>query len=116
MGTYWLLDQNDGESPIALVETDGGMHIIDVQRFGPGNAGLDEQQKIWDGVIGRIAPTLKPLVDASSLEEEGVEPHTDLVRGGGSTTRSSRQSTSDQGIGGGRTGGGPSKKRSRGDR
>ena len=116
MGTYWLLDKNDGESPMALVETDGGMHIIDVQRFGPGNTGLDEQQKIWDSVIGRIAPTLKPLVDASSLEEEGVEPHADLERGGSSTPRSSRQSTSDQGIGGGRTGGGPSKNRSRGDR
>jgi len=116
MGTYWLLDQDDGKTPIALVETDGGMHIIDVQRFGPGNTKLEDQQKIWDSVIGVIAPTLKPLVDASSLDEAGVEPHADLMRGEDRVNRSSRTNTVDQGIGGGRTGGGPSKKRSRGDR
>ena len=113
---YWLLDQADGKSPQALVETDGGMHIIDIHRFGPDITELDDQQEIWDGVVGRLVPTLKPFVDAASVDEDGVEPHTDLRRTGATTKRADRSESGGRGLSGGRTLGGPSKRRSRGDR
>jgi hypothetical protein len=78
MGEYWLLDRHGADGPTALVETDGSMHIVNVLRFGPSLTGLEEQQKIWDEVIGAVAPTLKPIVTASKLDEEGVELHADL--------------------------------------
>lgn len=117
MGMYWLMDQHGHDGATALVETDGGMHIINVHRFGAGIADLDDQQRIWDATIGKLAPTLKPFVDASSVDEEGVEPHIDLQRGEPSGGRTGRQSAGQQGVGGGRSvAGGPSHKRSRGDR
>jgi hypothetical protein len=66
---------------MALVETDGSLHIVDVIRFGPSNIELDDQQSVWDLVIGRVAPTLTPALDASAIDEEGVVPHPDLRRG-----------------------------------
>lgn len=121
MGMYWLLDRHGGKGPTALVETDGGLHVIDVVRFGPSVTELDDQQKIWDEVIGRVAPTMKPLVDASSVDEEGVAPHPELRRGEGDNARvRKRAGRSKTGRGGragvGRAGGGPSRTRSRGDR
>ncbi len=118
MRRYWLMDQHGGDGPTALVETDGRLRIVDVLRFGPSVTKLDDQQKIWDQVIGRVAPTLKPLIDASSIDEEGVEPDPKLLRGeSGDGTGSNRA-----GRGGGRRdpgvgrAGGPTRKRSRGDR
>ncbi|MDH3303488.1 MAG: hypothetical protein OES24_23535 [Acidimicrobiia bacterium] len=120
MGRYWLLDRHGGDGPTALVETDGGLHIIDVLRFGPSVTELDDQQRIWDEVIGRVAPTMKPLVDASSLDEEGVAPHPELRHGDeGSAAvkkRLGRTSTGRRRPGVGRAADGPSRKRSRGDR
>ena len=66
---------------MALVETDGSLHIVDVIRFGPSNIELDDQQMVWDLVIGRVAPTMTPALDASAIDEEGVAPHPDLRRG-----------------------------------
>ena len=120
MGKYWLLDQHGGTGPTALVETDSRLHIIDVLRFGPAVTDLEDQQQIWDGVIGRVAPTMKPLVDASSLDEEGVPPHPELRRGGDGTTVTRRANRTEAGRpvqpGVGRAGGSPKRKRSRGDR
>ena len=116
MGLYWLLDQDDHKGATALVETDGSMHIIDVHRFGPGITDLDEQQAIWDDVIGRLAPTLKPFADAATIDEEGADPHPELQRRDGSPNRPGRRSTATQRLSGGRSVGGPSKRRSRGDR
>lgn len=116
---YWLMDQHEGDGPTALVETDGGLHIIDVLRFGPSITELDDQQRVWDQVIGRVAPTMKPLVDASSVDEEGVAPHPKLRRGRhGAGAAASRPGRGDAGRdpGVGRAGGGPKRRRSRGDR
>ena len=120
MRTYWLLDQHDGTGPTALVETDGRMHIVDVIRFGPEITELKDQQKVWDQVIGKVAPAMKPFVDASSLDEEGVALHpklrTDGRVGTGKGGRGGRGDSDQRGIGVGRASGGPSRKRSRGDR
>ena len=120
MRKYWLLDRHDGSGPTALVETDGRMHIIDVLRFGPGITELEDQQQIWDQVIGRVAPTMKPFVDASSLDEEGIAPHPKLRRqghgGASASSRSGRAGPGQRGVGIGRATGGPSRKGSRGDR
>ncbi len=119
MRKYWLLDQHDSDGPTALVYTDGSMHIVDVLRFGPGITELGDQQVVWDSIIGKLAPTMKPLVDASSIEVEGVEPHEDLLRGanGGSpqTSRADRRAAGQRGPSG-REAGGPSRKGGRGDR
>lgn len=116
MGMYWVLDRLGHDGATALVETDGSMHVIDVHRFGPGITELEDQQAILDEVIGRVAPTLKPIVDASDLDEEGVEPDPDLRRGDETGNRAGRRSTARQNLGAGRSLGGPSKKRSRGER
>ena len=120
MRKYWLMDQHGDDGPTALVETDGRLQVIDVLRFGSSLTELDEQQKVWDQVIGRVAPTMKPLVDASSVEEEGVAPHAKLWRGdhvgAGTSNRSGRRSSGRGSRTGGRTGGGPNRKGSRGDR
>jgi hypothetical protein len=117
---YWLLDQHDGEGPTALIETDGSMHVVRVLRFGPGITELDDQQEIWDRVIGKVAPTLKPFVEASSIHEEGVEPHAKLQRGDyggpGATNRAGRRAGGRRRADVGRVGGGPNSQRSRGDR
>lgn len=119
MGKYWLLDQFDVSGPAALVETDGSLHILGVVRFGPGITKLADQQKIWDAVIGQVAPTLKPCVDASSIDETGVVPHDGLVtenRGGGVSANRGRRGDGRQGFGADRQGGGARYRRSRGDR
>lgn len=119
MRKYWLLDQHDGDGPTALVSTDGSMHIVEVLRFGPGITDLDDQQAVWDGVIGKLAPTMKPLVAASSIEVESVEPHADLRRdanpGSPRTGRASRRGADKRGRSG-RVVGGPSRRGGRGDR
>lgn len=118
MRTYWLMDRHGSEGPTALVETDGSMHVVRVLRFGPGITGLDDQQRIWDDVIGRVAPTMKPFVDASTVDEEGVEPHAKLRRDDHSGTASNRAGRRGgrPGGGGGRVSEGPSNRRGRGDR
>ncbi len=119
MRKFWLLDQHGGEGPTALVETDGSLHIVAVLRFGPGITDLDAQQRVVDQVIGRVAPTMKPLVDESSLDEEGVAPHPKLQRGDHTDARAPNRAgrvSGRGGTGGGRAGGAPSRKRSRGDR
>ncbi len=116
MGMYWLLDRSGHKGATALVETDGSMHIIDVHGFGAGITELEEQQAIWDEVAGHLAPTLKPFVDASTIDEESVAPHPELQHDGGHGNQTGRRSTATRQMGGGRTLGGPSKKRSRGER
>jgi hypothetical protein len=75
------MDPEDHDHPMALVATDGSLHIVDVLRFGPSITELDDQRAVWDLVIGRVAPTMTPAVDASTIDEEGVAPHPELRRG-----------------------------------
>ena len=55
MRRFWLMDPNDHDRPMALVETDGGLHIVDVIRFGPSNTELDDQQ-----VVGTSSSAVSP--------------------------------------------------------
>jgi hypothetical protein len=118
MQTYWLVDQFGVDGPTALVETDGRMRVSRVVRFGPGLVELSRQQEITDAVIGRVAPTLKPLVDASELDEEGVEPHADLRQTVGDELGAAPRGARGDGAHGGpgRRSSGPGRSRSRGDR
>ena len=120
MSKFWLMDQHGGDGPTALVETDGRLQIVEVVRFGPSITGLDDQQEIWDRVIGRVAPTMKPVVRASSIDEQGVAPHPDLERDDGGDARSvnrARGPTGGKHQGAvGQVGGGPSRRGGRGDR
>jgi len=118
VGSYWLSDRHGSDGLTALVETDGRMQVINVVRFGPGITDLEDQQKILDDVIGKIAPTLKPFAEASEVDEQGVEPHSDLRTGPlGAAATGNRAGRGDAGgRGPGRGGGGPSRKGSRGDR
>lgn len=120
MRKFWLLDQHGSDGPTALVETDGRLHIVDVVRFGPSITDLDAQQAVWDKVVGRVAPTMKPFVKASSLDEEGVAPLEELRRDTqgqtGGANRAGRRNSNRGGPGTGRVGGGPSRNRSRGER
>jgi hypothetical protein len=107
------------EGPTALVETDGSMHIVRVTKFGPGITELEDQQAIVDEVVGQLAPVMKPMVPARSIDVEGVAPHPDLTQGdsgGASGNRASRRDAGIRRTGGGRAGGGPSERTSRGDR
>ena len=119
MRKFWLMDRHGADGPTALVETDGGLHVVDIVRFGPTITELDDQQKVWDEVIGRVAPTLKPCVNASTIDEPGVEPLAELRRGDGARSgpmsRADRRNTGTTGSPG-RRGGGPSRARSRGER
>jgi len=104
-----------------MVETDGRLQIVDVLRFGPSITGLDDQQEIWDKVIGRVAPTMKPVVNALSIDEEGIAPHPDLKRGdqadAGSLNRAGRRAAGGGPGPGGQVDGGPTTRRgSRGER
>ncbi|MDJ0770522.1 MAG: hypothetical protein QNJ12_17140 [Ilumatobacter sp.] len=105
---------------MALVETDGGLHVVDVVRFGPSLTELDDQQAVWDRVIGRVAPTMTPALDASALDEEGIAPHADLRRGEHgdphTTSHAGRGDRRRRGRAAGGMRGGPNKNRSRGDR
>ncbi len=120
MRRFWLMDPDDHDRPMALVETDGSLHIIDVIRFGPSNIELDDQQVVWDLVIGRVAPTMTPALDASVIDEEGVAPHPDLRRGEhGDPHAADRIGRGDRRRRGGAAGGargGTNRTRSRGDR
>ena len=116
MGRFWLLDRHGEDGPSALVEANGSMQVVDVVRFGPDVTELADQQKIWDDVMGRVVPTLRPFVDASRLREDGVEPHADLWREGGATTSGSRGRRRNGGQRSSSVGqsGGPSRSGSRG--
>ena len=120
MRKYWLLDQHGEDGPTALVETNGSMHIVRILRFGPGITELEDQQAIQDRVMGKMAPTLKPLVDGNSIEVESVEPHEDLP--GSSSTgskklnRADRRSSGQRGRSGGIAASGPDRSGGRGDR
>ncbi|MFV1991985.1 MAG: hypothetical protein ACC652_14735 [Acidimicrobiales bacterium] len=116
MSKYWLMDQHGADGPTALVETDGSMHIIDVLRFGPGVTEVDDQQTVWDHVIGRFAPSMKPFVDAKSLDEEGVEPQAKLLRGGAGSRAGGHPDPTGRGLSAGRGGGSATFKGRRGDR
>lgn len=120
MSEFWLMDQHGGDGPTALVETDGRLQIVDVIRFGPSITELEDQQEVWDQVIGRVAPTMKPVVSASSIDEEGVAPHPELERDdrgdARSVSRASRRTGAQHRRTAGRTGGGPSRRGGRGDR
>jgi hypothetical protein len=115
MGKYWLLDRHGAEGPSVLVETDGAMRIVDVLRFGPDVTELDDQRTLLDDVIGRVAPTLKPVVKASKLSEEGIAPHAELSDGdeAGSGGRG-RAANGKQTSGGGRSAGGSKRTGGRG--
>lgn len=120
MSKFWLLDQHGGDGPTALVETDGRLQITEVVRFGPSVTELDDQQEVWDRVVGRVAPTMKPVVGGSSIDEEGVAPHPELERDGRgdgrSANRANRRTGGQRQGAAGRVGGGPSRRGGRGDR
>lgn len=119
MSKFWLVDQHDGGGPSALVETDSRLQIIDVLRFGSALTELDDQQAIWDKVIGKVAPTLKPCVSVSSIDEKGIEPHAELRKGDvdpGSPSRSSRRNAARGQGSSGRVSGGPMRRGGRGER
>lgn len=117
MRKFWLLDQHGSEGPTALVETNGSLQVVGVARFGPGITELADQQAVLDKVLGRVAPTLKPLVPAGELDETGVAPHDELDLGAsGGVKHGGRPGTTAAEMGGGRVAGGPSNKGSRGDR
>lgn len=78
MGKYWLLDRHGAEGPSVLVEADGAMRVVEVLRFGPEVSKLEDQQRIRDDVIGRLAPTLRPFVAAAKVAEKGIAVHDDL--------------------------------------
>ena len=120
MQKFWLMNQHDAEGPTALVETDGKMRVARILAFGPGITELKDQQAIQERVIGKVAPTLKPLVKGTSITVESVEPHKDLSSGSssssGNSNRADRRNTKGPGGGGGRVAGGPSRSGSQGDR
>lgn len=80
MGRYWLMDRHGADGPTVLVETDGTLRITDVIRFGPAVTKLEDQQKIWDEVSGKVAPTLKPVQAEGKVAESGIDVHADLRR------------------------------------
>jgi hypothetical protein len=114
MGKYWLLDRHGADGPSALVETDGSMRVVDVLRFGPDVTELEDQQKLLDDVMGRVAPTMKPLVPLAKLAEEGVDLHADLQHAGGGSNRTGRRKGGRQAAANGRAAGGPKRGRGRG--
>lgn len=119
MRKFWLMDQHGEDGPTALVETDGSMHVVRILRFGPGITELEAQQAIQDAVLGKIAPTLKPLVDGSSITVESVEPHEELrgnAKGGSAKANRAERRSGGQRGSGGRAAEGPSRAGGRGDR
>lgn len=120
MRKFWLMDQHGSDGPTALVETDGRLHVVRVARFGPSITELEDQQRVWDQVIGRVAPTMKPCLKASAVDEKGIDPlpdlRTDDGSGGGSQNRAGRRA--DPGMSGsaGAQSRGPSRAKSRGER
>lgn len=120
MRKFWLMNPDDHDRPMALVETDGSLHIVDVDRFGPSYVELDDQQAVWDHVRGRVAPTLTPALNASTVDEEGIAPHPDLRRSEHgdphATDHIGRGDRRRRGQAGGGAPGGANRSRSRGDR
>lgn len=120
MRKFWLMDRHGSDGPTALVQTDGSLHIVDVLRFGPTLSQLEDQQRIWDEVIGRVAPTLKPCLSATDVDEVGVEPLPELQRhahgAGRGPSRAGRQDDPQAAGRAGRPAGGPSRSRPRGER
>lgn len=120
MSRFWLLDQHGADGPTALVETDGRLQIVAVLRFGPSITELEDQQEVWDKIVGRIAPTMKPAVKASSIDEEGIAPHADLRQGdqgdAGSVNRAGRRAAGGGQGSAGQVSGGPSRRGGRGER
>ena len=120
MSKFWLMDQHGSDGPTALVETDGRLQIVDVLRFGPSVTGLDEQQEVWDKVIGRVALTMKPVVKASTIDEQGVSPLPELRRNDevdtGPVNRASRRTAGRRKGSSGRVGDGPARRGGRGER
>ena len=115
MGMYWLLDRHGAKGPSILVEADGAMRVIDVLRFGPKVTKLEDQQKIWDDVVGGVVPTMKPFVSEAKLDEEGQELHADLEHGGsGGTQGRGRANAGRKSSGGGRSAGGTKRTGGRG--
>ncbi len=115
MGKYWLLDRHGADGPSALVETDGSMRVVDVLRFGPAVTELADQQKLLDDVVGKVAPTLKPMVAANKVSEEGLAPHAELQQAGGDGgNRSGRRSGGSQASSSGRAAGGAKRTGGRG--
>jgi len=114
------MNRHGSDGPTALVEVDGRMKIVDIVEFGPDVTELEDQQNVWNDVIGRVGPTMKPFVDAGSVTEPGVAPHADLSRNSRRGVKPSRQA--DRGTSGGvsnatqHQGGGPSRNRGTGDR
>lgn len=115
MGKYWLLDRHGADGPSALVETDGSMRVVDIIQFGPTVIELEDQQRLLDDVLGKVAPTLKPMVPSTKVTEPGIAPHADLQHSGGSgSNRTGRRSGTSQSGAGGRTGGGAKRTGGRG--
>lgn len=114
MGEFWLLDRHGADGPSALVETNGSMQIVDVVKFGPTVTKLEDQQKIWDDVIGKVAPTMKPLVAASKLNEPGTEVHEDLDTGDAAGGSRRNRKGGDEGSAGRGVGNGPKRTGGRG--
>ena len=126
MRRHWLLNQHgvDGassEGPTALIETDSAMRVVDVLRFGPGITELEDQQRIWDAIAGKVARGLKPIVPAKDIDVEGVLPDEGLQRsktvGGRAGRRAGQAATKGAGSAATAKGPtGPSRKGGRGDR
>lgn len=120
MSKFWLMDQHGSDGPTALVETDGRLQVVDVLRFGPSLTALEDQQEIWDKVIGRVAPTMTPCVAAATIDEDGSAPHPELRRGDqddpGSVSRAGRRTAGRRRGQTGRVAGGPTRRGGRGDR
>lgn len=120
MRKFWLMDQHGSDGPTALVETDGRLQVVRVVRFGPSITTLEDQQQVLDQVIGRVAPTMKPCVKASTVDEQGVEPLPDLRTddgpGGGSKSRADRRANPGTSGSAGAQNRGPSRAKSRGER
>ncbi len=114
MGKYWLLDRYGFEGPTVLVETDGSMRVIDVLRFGTQVTELEQQQEIWDDVIDRVAPTMKPLVEASKISEAGIAAHSELQQNDSGAKVRARRTGGQESANSGRSGGGAKRTGGRG--
>lgn len=115
MGKYWLLDRHGDKGPSVLVETNGSMQVVEALRFGPAVTELDAQQQLVEDVMGRVAPTMKPMVAAAKLDEVGIDPHPDLQQGDASSrNKTGRSSGGSRSGSGGRVAGGPKRTGGRG--
>ncbi len=115
MGKYWLLDRHGADGPSVLVETDGSMRVRKILRFGPGITELEDQQTIVDDVMGRAAPTMKPMLASNKVAEKGIELHADLQHDGDRGTNAvNRHGDASQSEAGARVAGGSKRTGGRG--